>query len=161
MEQQLFTFFLFFLLHILVKTEATRDFLKPFLNDKYAFPLKVRKTKGLLKNIFDIDTETVNSIYDSAKIGMEGEVPSIEDLNEALIGENLEPVQFCKKNGLKIIPEKLRANFAKTPNNKKTNATANNESSSFSERIQTIITYGGGGLIGVFIIRAAKEILSN
>ena len=81
--------------------------------------------------------------------------------------EKLEPVQFCKKDGLKIIPEELRANSAKTPNNKKkistkkTKATANKESSSFSESFQTIITYGGGGLIGVFVIRAAKEILSN
>ena len=40
-------------------------------------------------------------------------------------------------------------------------AIANKESSSFSESFQKIITYGGGGLIGVFIIRAAKEILSN
>ncbi len=149
------------------KNEANADFLRPFINEKDAFPLKVRKTKGLLKNIFDIDTETVNEIYDSAKIGMEGEVPSIEDLNQALIEENLEPVQFCKKDGLKIIPEKLRANSAKTPNNKKkiitkkTKATANKESSSFSESIQSIFTYGVGGLIGVFVIRVAKEILSN
>ena len=155
------------LITTLSKNEATDEFLKPFINEKDAFPLKVRKTKGLLKNIFDIDTETVNSIYDSAKIGMEGEVPSIEDLNRALIDENLEPVQFCKKDGLKIIPEKLRADFTKTPSNKKkistkkTKTTANKESSSFSESFQTIITYGGGGLIGVFIIRAAKEILSN
>ena len=94
-------------------------------------------------------------------------MPSIEDLNYALRVNDLEPVQFCKKDGLKIIPEKLRANFEKTPNNKKkistkkTKTTANKESSSFSESFQTIITYGGGGLIGVFIIRAAKEILSN
>jgi len=150
------------------KNEANADFLRPFINEKDAFPLKVRKTKGLLKNIFDIDTETANSIYDSAKIGMEGEVPSIEDLNEALIEENLEPVQFCKKDGLKIIPEKLRANLVKTPDNKKkvsskkTKATVKQkQSSSFSESIQSIFTYGVGGLIGVFIIRAAKEILSN
>ena len=129
--------------------------------------MKVRKTKSLLKNIFDIDTETVNEIYDFAKIGNEEGLPSIEDLNRALIDENLEPVQFCKKDGLKIIPEKLRADFTKTPSNKKkistkkTKTTANKESSSFSESFQTIITYGGGGLIGVFIIRAAKEILSN
>ena len=32
----------------------------------------------------------------------------------ALIDENLEPVQFCKKDGLKIIPEKLRANLKKS-----------------------------------------------
>ena len=149
------------------KNEANAEFLRPFINEKDAFPLKVRQTKGLLKNIFDIDTETVNSIYDSAKIGIEGEVPSIEDLNQALIEENLEPVQFCKKEGLKIIPEKLRANLEKKPDNKKkvsskkTKATANKESSSFSESFKTIITYGGGGLIGVFVIRAAKEILSN
>ena len=150
------------------KNEANADFLRPFINEKDAFPLKVRRTKGLLKNIFDIDTETVNSIYDSAKIGMEGEVPSIEDLNEALIEENLEPVQFCKKDGLKIIPEKLRANLEKKPDNKKkisskkTKATVKQkQSSSFSESIQSIFTYGVGGLIGVFVIRVAKEILSN
>ena len=130
--------------------------------------MKVRKTKSLLKNIFDIDTETVNEIYDRAKIGDEKVLPSIEDLNRALIDENLEPVQFCKKDGLKIIPEKLRANFSKTPKNnkkistKKTKVNVNNgESTSFTESIKTIITYGGGGLIGVFVIRAAKEILSN
>ena len=85
-----------------------------------------------------------------------------------MVSHNLEPVQFCKKDGLKIIPEKLRANFAKTPNNnkkistKKTKVNVNNEeSTSFSESFKTIITYGGGGLIGVFVIRAAKEILSN
>ena len=94
-------------------------------------------------------------------------MPSIEQLNICLTTDNLEPVQFCKKDGLKIIPEKLRANFEKTPNNKKkistkkTKTTANKESSSFSESFKTIITYGGGGLIGVFVIRVAKEILSN
>ena len=35
------------------------------------------------------------------------------------------------------------------------------QSSSFSESIQSIFTYGVGGLIGVFVIRVAKEILSN
>ncbi len=150
------------------KNEANADFLRPFINEKDAFPLKVRKTKGLLKNIFGIDTEKVNEIYDRAKIGMEGEVPSIEDLNEALMDENLEPVQFCKKDGLKIIPEKLRANLEKKPDNKKkvsskkTKATANqNQTSAFSESIQSIFTYGVGGLIGVFVIRVAKEVLSN
>ena len=148
------------------KDEATDGFLKPFINEKDAFPLKVRKTTSILKNIFNINNEEVKDIYETAKPS-EGGLPSIEDLNRALIDENLEPVQFCKKDGLKIIPEKLRANSAKTPNNKKkittkkTKATANKESSSFSESFQTIITYGGGGLIGVFIIRAAKEILSN
>ena len=148
------------------KDYAQRDFLKPLLNDKDAFPLKVRKTKSILKNIFDIDNEKVNDIYDLAK-GDEGELPLIEDLNYALRVNDLEPVQFCKKDGLKIIPEKLRANFAKTPNNKKistkkTKVNVNNEeSTSFSESFKTIITYGGGGLIGVFVIRAAKEILSN
>ena len=148
------------------KDEATDNFLSPFINEKDAFPLKVRKTTSILKNIFDIDNEEVKDIYETAKPS-EGGLPSIEDLNRALIDENLEPVQFCKKDGLKIIPEKLRANSAKTSNNKKkistkkTKATANKESSSFSESFQTIITYGGGGLIGVFIIRAAKEILSN
>ena len=149
------------------KQNAIDNFLSPFINEKDAFPLKVRKTKSLLKNIFDIDTETVNEIYDFAKTCNEEGLPSIEDLNRALIDENLEPVQFCKKDGLKIIPEELRANSAKTLNNnkristKKIKATANKESSSFSESFQTIITYGGGGLIGVFIIRAVKEILSN
>ena len=148
------------------KDEATDGFLKPFINEKDAFPLKVRKTTSILKNIFNINNEEVKDIYETAKPS-EGGLPSIEDLNRALIDENLEPVQFCKKDGLKIIPEKLRANFAKTPNNnkkistKKTKATANKESSSFSESFKTIITYGGGGLIGVFVIRAAKEILSN
>ena len=148
------------------KAEATDGFLKPFINEKDAFPLKVRKTTSILKNIFDIDNEEVKDIYETAKPS-EGGLPSIEDLNRALIDENLEPVQFCKKDGLKIIPEKLRADFTKTPSNKKkistkkTKATANKESSSFSESFQTIITYGGGGLIGVFVIRAAKEILSN
>ena len=148
------------------KDEATDGFLKPFINEKDAFPLKVRKTKGILKNIFDIDNEEVKDIYETA-MPSEGGLPSIEDLNRALIDENLDPVQFCKKDGLKIIPEELRANSAKTPNNKKkistkkTKITSNKESSSFSESFQTIITYGGGGLIGVFIIRAAKEILSN
>ena len=149
------------------KDYAQRDFLKPLLNDKDAFPLKVRKTKNILKNIFDIDNEKAKDIYEIAKHGVEGGVPSIEDLNITLMGQNLEPVQFCKKDGLKIIPEKLRANFAKTPNNKKistkkTKVNVNNEeSTSFSESFKTIITYGGGGLIGVFLIRAVKEILSN
>ena len=148
------------------KDEATDGFLKPFINEKDAFPLKVRKTTSILKNIFNINNEEVKDIYETAKPS-EGGLPSIEDLNRALIDENLEPVQFCKKDGLKIIPEELRANSAKTPDNKKkvsskkTKATANKESSSFSESFQKIITYGGGGLIGVFIIRAAKEILSN
>ena len=154
---------------VILNQSIKENILFGFSNIKYSkFPrVSFSSNKDNIKNIFDIDTETVNSIYDSAKIGMEGEVPSIEDLNRALIDENLEPVQFCKKDGLKIIPEKLRANSAKTPNNKKkittkkTKATANKESSSFSESFQTIITYGGGGLIGVFIIRAAKEILSN
>ena len=99
---------------------------------------------------------------------MEGEVPSIEDLNRALIDENLEPVQFCKKDGLKIIPEKLRANLEKKPDNKKkvsskkTKANVKQkQSSSFSETIQSIFTFGIGGLIGVFVIRIAKEILSK
>ena len=70
-----------------------------------------------------------------------------------------------QKDGLKIIPEKLRANFANSNNNKKISTKKkvnvnNEESTSFSESFKTIITYGGG-LIGVFIIRAAKEILSN
>ena len=149
------------------KDEATDGFLKPFINEKDAFPLKVRKTTSILKNIFDINNEEVKDIYETAKPS-EGGLPSIEDLNRALIDENLEPVQFCKKDGLKIIPEKLRANFAKSPNNnkkistKKTKVNVNNEeSTSFSESFKTIITYGGGGLIGVFVIRAAKEILSN
>jgi len=148
------------------KNYAQEDLLRPLLNEEDAFPLKVRKTKSILKNIFDIDNEKVNDIYDLAK-GDEGELPLIEDLNYALRVNDLEPVQFCKKDGLKIIPEKLRANLEKTPDNKKkvsskkTKATANKESSSFSEGLKTILTYGGGGLIGVFVIRAAKEILSN
>ena len=149
------------------KNYAQQDFLRPLLNEKDAFPLKVRKTTGILKNIFDIDNEKAKSIYESAKDFAEGGVPSIEQLNICLTSDNLEPVQFCKKEGLKIIPEKLRANLEKTPSNnkkistKKTKATANKESSSFSESIQSIFTYGVGGLIGVFIIRAVKEILSN
>ena len=148
------------------KNYAQEDLLRPLLNEEDAFPLKVRKTKSILKNIFDIDNEKVNDIYDLAK-GDEGELPLIEDLNYALRVNDLEPVQFCKKDGLKIIPGKLRANLEKKPDNKKkgsskkTKATANKESSSFSESFKTIITYGGGGLIGVFVIRAAKEILSN
>ena len=149
------------------KDEATDNFLSPFINEKDAFPLKVRKTTSILKNIFDIDNEEVKDIYETAKPS-EGGLPSIEDLNRALIDENLKPVQFCKKDGLKIIPEGLKVNFAKTSNNnkkistKKTKVTVNKEeTSSFSESFQTLITYGGGGLIGVFIIRAAKEILSN
>ena len=149
------------------KNYAQQDFVRPLLNEKDAFPLKVRKTTGILKNIFDIDNEKAKFIYEGAKDLAQGGVPSIEQLNICLTTDNLEPVQFCKKDGLKIIPEELRANSAKTPNNKKkistkkTKATANKESSSFSESFQKIITYGGGGLIGVFIIRAAKEILSN
>ncbi len=149
------------------KKEAIQNVLRPLLNEKDAFPLKVRKTTSILKNIFDIDNEKAKDIYDLAKHEVVGGVPSIEDLNDALIIQNLEPVQFCKKDGLKIIPEKLRANLEKTPDNKKkvsskkTKATANKESSSFSEGLKTILTYGGGGLIGVFVIRAAKEILSN
>ena len=149
------------------KNYAQEDLLRPLLNEEDAFPLKVRKTKSILKNIFDIDNEKVNDIYDLAK-GDEGELPLIDDLNYALRVNDLEPVQFCKKDGLKIIPEKLRANFEKTPNNKKkistkkTKVAANKEeSSSFSENIQSIFTYGIGGLIGVFVIRVAKEILSN
>ena len=149
------------------KDEATDGFLKPFINEKDAFPLKVRKTTSILKNIFNINNEEVKDIYETAKPS-EGGLPSIEDLNRALIDEKLEPVQFCKKDGLKIIPGKLRANFSKTPENnkkistKKTKVNVNNgETTSFIESFKTIITYGGGGLIGVFLIRAAKEILSN
>ena len=148
------------------KDYAQQDFLRPLLNEKDAFSLKVRKTTGILKNIFDIDNEKVNDIYDLAK-GDEGELPLIDDLNYALRVNDLEPVQFCKKDGLKIIPEKLRANLEKAPDNKKmvsskkTKAPANKESFSFSESIQSIFTYGVCGLIGVFIIRAVKEILSN
>jgi len=157
---------IFFITYI-DKSFAQQDLLRPLLNEKDAFPLKVRKTTGILKNIFDIDNEKAKDIYEIAKHGVEGGVPSIEDLNITLMGQNLEPVQFCKKDGLKIIPEKLRANLEKTPDNKKkvsskkTKATANKESFSFSESIQSIFTYGVGGLIGVFIIRAVKEILSN
>ncbi len=157
---------IFFITYI-GKSDAQLDLLRPLLNEKDAFPLKVRKTTGILKNIFDIDNEKAKFIYEGAKDLAQGGVPSIEQLNICLTTDNLEPVQFCKKDGLKIIPEELKANFAKTPSNnkkistKKTKATANKESSSFSESFQKIITYGGGGLIGVFIIRAAKEILSN
>ena len=115
----------------------------------------------------NIGNEKVNDIYDLAK-GDEGELPLIEDLNYALRVNDLEPVQFCKKYGLKIIPEKLRANLEKKPDNKKkvsskkTKATVKQkQSSSFSESIQSIFTYGVGGLIGVFVIRVAKEIHSN
>ena len=34
------------------KDEAIDKFLKPFVNEKDSFPLKLRKTKGILKNIF-------------------------------------------------------------------------------------------------------------
>ena len=156
-----------FLITWISKKEAVLDVLRPLLNEKDAFPLSVRKTTSILKNIFDIDNEKAKDIYELAKHEVKGGVPSIEDLNEALIIENLDPVQFSKKEGLKIIPEKLRANLEKTPSNnkkistKKTKATANKESSSFSESIQSIFTYGVGGLIGVFVIRVAKQILSN
>ena len=100
------------------KNYAQEDLLRPLLNEEDAFPLKVRKTKSILKNIFDIDNEKVNDIYDLAK-GDEGELPVIEDLNYALRVNDLEPVQFCKKDGLKIIPEKLRANLETKPDNTK------------------------------------------
>ena len=149
------------------KLEAKINVFKPFFNEQDAFPLKVRKTTSILKNIFDIDNEKAKDIYEVAK-GSEGNLPSIDDLNWALNFEKLEPVQFCKKDGLKIIPQKLRANLEKTPDNKKkvsvkkTKATVNQkQSSSFSESIKSIFTYGVGALIGVFVIRVAKEILSN
>ena len=69
---------------------------------------------------------------------------------------------------LNLNPVLDRANLEKIPDNKKkvsskkTKATVKQkQSSSFSESIQSIFTYGVGGLIGVFIIRAVKEILSN
>ena len=179
---RIFNFFIFtkygpFLLHFTSiylitldsKQKAKLSFLRPFINENDAFPLKIRKTTSILKIIFKINDDKAKEIYQETKDFAEGREPTIENLNHILmVSHNLEPVQFCKKDGLKIIPEKLRANLEKKPDNKKkvsskkTKATVKQkQSSSFSESIQSIFTYGVGGLIGVFVIRVAKEILSN
>ena len=161
--------FFIYLITLDSKQKAKLYFLKPFLNENDSFPLKIRKTTSILKSIFKIDDDKAKEIYQETKDFAEGREPTIENLNHILmVSHNLEPVQFCKKDGLKIIPEKLRANLEKKPDNKKkvsskkTKANVKQkQSSSFSESIQSIFTYGVGGLIGVFVIRVAKEILSN
>ena len=91
--------------------------------------------------------------------GVEGGVPSIEDLNITLIGQNLEPVQFCKNDGLKIIPKKLRANLEKTPANK-TKSKANRKDP-FAFFNKKIFLYPIGIFSGIFISRVAKEVIAN
>ena len=84
------------LLTIGSKQDARSKFLSPLTNEKDAFPLRVRKTTSILKKIFNIDNDKAKDIYEIAK-GNEDGLPLIEDLNIALNWENLEPVQFCKK----------------------------------------------------------------
>ena len=52
-----------FLITWISKKEAVLDVLRPLLNEKDAFPLSVRKTTSILKNIFDIDNEKAKDIY--------------------------------------------------------------------------------------------------
>ena len=96
------------------KTAAKLNLLKPLQNEQDAFHLSDRKTKGILKEIFNLDIKTVNKIYnEAAEIAKndERDTPSIDDLNKVLMDEfdeyGTKPVQFCNKDGLRIIPEKL------------------------------------------------------
>ena len=137
---------------------AKQNFLKPLQNEKDAFPLRVRKTTSILKNIFDIDNEKAKDIYDGAKPS-EGGLPTIDDLNWVLLWEKLEPVQFCKKDGLKIIPKKLRANLEKTPSNKSKSKAKKKDLFAFFNK--KIFLYPIGIISGIFISHVAKEVISN
>ena len=96
------------------KTAAKLSLLKPLQNEQDAFHLSDRKTKGILKELFNLDIKAVNKIYEEASEAAkndERDTPSIDDLNKVLIDEydeyGTKPVQFCKKEGLRIIPENL------------------------------------------------------
>ena len=96
------------------KTAAKLSLLKPLQNEQDAFHLSDRKTKGILRKLFNLDTKIVNEIYKEASEAAtsdQRDTPSIDDLNKVLMDEydqyGTKPVQFCKINGLRVIPEKL------------------------------------------------------
>ena len=165
-----FNFFIYskygpFILHftsIFVITHASRkeaklNFVRPLTNEKDAFPLKIRKTTSILKKIFDIDNEKAKDIYDEAKeLAKEQgrELPLIDDLNETLteVPYMYEPVQFTKKDGLKIASSNSKANKTMSKAKKK---------DPFAFFNKKIFLYPIGIFSGIFISRVAKEVISN
>ena len=140
----------------------------PFLNIevlKLLEDLNLFNTYAVLNNFkFEAGILNISSLYELIRTPFSLIMDTLKVLSSDLYNNSSYFIHFLL---FLIIPEELKANFAKTPSNnkkistKKTKATANKESSSFSESIQSIFTYGVGGLIGVFVIRVAKEILSN